>query len=189
MALATFSDIMQSPILVGGVLTVEDAHTLLREANVIVALPNTLEACDPEAREALKALIHTMLQELAELGHTTDRFQDNLGRYADTIGQADTLEGLAGVVREMVAESRAVQPPVVNLNRIWIPASNYWNPFGPTTFGAVANPNRLAGLTGVPVGGLPVRITTYRPVDAVDEPDKSFTRFVVFHHQVVLYPV
>jgi diguanylate cyclase len=65
-----------------------------------------------EARDALKALIHTMLQELAELGHTTDRFQDNLGRYADTIGQADSLESLTGVVREMVQESRAVQSVV-----------------------------------------------------------------------------
>lgn len=65
-----------------------------------------------EAREALKALIHTMLQELAELGHTTDRFQDNLGRYADTIGQAESLESLTGVVREMVQESRAVQSVV-----------------------------------------------------------------------------
>ncbi|MFN3616556.1 MAG: diguanylate cyclase [Aquabacterium sp.] len=65
-----------------------------------------------EAREALKALIHTMLQELAELGHTTDRFQDNLGRYADTIGQAESLESLTGLVREMVQESRAVQSVV-----------------------------------------------------------------------------
>lgn len=65
-----------------------------------------------QARDALKALIHTMLQELAELGNTTDRFQDNLGRYADTIGQADSLESLTGVVREMVQESRAVQSVV-----------------------------------------------------------------------------
>lgn len=32
------------------------------------------------------------------------------------------------------ARSDAVQPPVVNLNAIWIPASNFWNPFGPVTF-------------------------------------------------------
>ncbi|MAO97348.1 MAG: DEAD/DEAH box helicase, partial [Citromicrobium sp.] len=31
----------------------EDAEALLREANVIVALPNTLEACEPEARRVL----------------------------------------------------------------------------------------------------------------------------------------
>lgn len=48
---------------------------------------------------------------------------------------------------------------------ISVPASNYWNPFGPTTFDGVANPNRLANLTGVPTTGLPLRITTYRPVD------------------------
>jgi diguanylate cyclase len=64
------------------------------------------------AREALKQLIQQMLQEIGELGNTTDRFQANLGRYADTIDQADSLESLTGVVREMVAESRAVQSVV-----------------------------------------------------------------------------
>jgi diguanylate cyclase len=60
------------------------------------------------ARHALKQMIHEMLSEIAELGQTTGRFQDKLVGYADTIGQADTLESLAGVVREMVTESRAV---------------------------------------------------------------------------------
>lgn len=65
------------------------------------------------------------------------------------------------------AESHAVQPPVINLNAIVIPASNYWNPFGPVTFAnGVANPNRIPGLTNVPAAGLPVRLTTYRFVDA-----------------------
>ena len=72
-----------------------------------------------------------------------------------------------GEVGFYAAESRAVQPPVVNLNQIWIPASNYWNPFGPVTFAdGSANPNRLPGLTGVPAGGLPVLMTNYRYVDA-----------------------
>ncbi|HEX5371488.1 MAG TPA: diguanylate cyclase [Aquabacterium sp.] len=60
------------------------------------------------ARNGLKQLIHQMLNEIAELGHTTGRFQDNLARYADTIGEANSLESLTGVVREMVEESRAV---------------------------------------------------------------------------------
>jgi iron complex outermembrane recepter protein len=64
------------------------------------------------------------------------------------------------------ATSHAVQPPVINLNAIVIPASNYWNPFGPVTFAnGQANPNRIPGLTNVPVGGLPVRLSTYRFVD------------------------
>ncbi|MEL1263190.1 TonB-dependent receptor plug domain-containing protein [Pseudoxanthomonas putridarboris] len=64
------------------------------------------------------------------------------------------------------AVSEATQPPVVNLNSIWIPASNYWNPFGPTTFAdGTANPNRLPGLTNVPDEGLPVQMTNYRYVD------------------------
>jgi len=62
-----------------------------------------------QARDALKSMINQMLSELGELGSQTGRFHENLGRYAGVIEKADTLEGLAGVVREMVAESRTVQ--------------------------------------------------------------------------------
>jgi len=60
------------------------------------------------ARDSLKSLIHQMLAELGELGQHTDRFQNSVGRYADVIEKADSLESLAGVVREMVEESRSV---------------------------------------------------------------------------------
>jgi diguanylate cyclase len=62
-----------------------------------------------KARDSLKALITRMLSELGELGSQTGRFHDNLGRYAGVIEKADSLESLAGVVREMVEESRTVQ--------------------------------------------------------------------------------
>ena len=62
-----------------------------------------------KARDALKGLIQRMLSELGELGQHTDRFQNSVGRYADAIEQADSLESLAGTVREMVEESRSVQ--------------------------------------------------------------------------------
>ena len=61
------------------------------------------------AREVLKHLINQMLQEIGELGSATGRFHTSLGRYADTIDQADSLESLTGVVRELVEESRTVQ--------------------------------------------------------------------------------
>jgi diguanylate cyclase len=61
------------------------------------------------ARDSLKTLINRMLSELGELGSQTGRFHDSVGRYADVIEQADSLESLAGVVREMVEESRTVQ--------------------------------------------------------------------------------
>ncbi len=64
------------------------------------------------ARRALKDLIHQMLQQIAVLGNTTDRFQSKLGVYAETIGMADSIESLAGIVREMVEESREVQSVV-----------------------------------------------------------------------------
>lgn len=62
-----------------------------------------------KARDSLKGLIQRMLAELGELGQHTDRFQNNVGRYANAIEQADSLESLAGTVREMVEESRSVQ--------------------------------------------------------------------------------
>jgi diguanylate cyclase len=61
------------------------------------------------ARDALKVLINQMLTELSELGMQTGRFHESVGRYADVIEKADSLESLAGVVREMVEESRTVQ--------------------------------------------------------------------------------
>jgi diguanylate cyclase len=61
------------------------------------------------ARDALKALIRQLLGELGTLGEQTGRWHDSVGRHADAIARADTLESLAGVVREMVDESRAVQ--------------------------------------------------------------------------------
>jgi diguanylate cyclase len=62
-----------------------------------------------QARDALKGLIHRMLTELDELGSQTGHFHDSVGRYADVIGKADSLQSLTGVVREMVEESRTVQ--------------------------------------------------------------------------------
>ena len=61
------------------------------------------------ARDALKGLINRMLTELDELGSQTGHFHDSVGRYADVIEKADSLESLAGAVREMVEESRSVQ--------------------------------------------------------------------------------
>ena len=61
------------------------------------------------ARDSLKGLIHRMLSELDELGSQTGNFHVSVGRYAEVIAQADSIESLAGVVREMVVESRSVQ--------------------------------------------------------------------------------
>ena len=69
----------------------------------------TLRAERSAARDALKGLIQTLLTEVGSLGAQTDRFNQHIGRYAEVIEQADSLESLAGVVREMVQESRTVQ--------------------------------------------------------------------------------
>ncbi|CAD5374731.1 GGDEF domain-containing protein [Rubrivivax sp. A210] len=64
------------------------------------------------ARDALKQLIHDMLVEVGELGETTGRFTLATERHAEAIESADTLESLAGVVKAMLADSRAVQQAV-----------------------------------------------------------------------------
>jgi diguanylate cyclase len=65
-----------------------------------------------QAREALKAMIQGMLTEVGEFGKHTGRFQENVGRHAEAIARADSLDSLAGVVREMVDDSQAVQAMV-----------------------------------------------------------------------------
>jgi diguanylate cyclase len=57
-------------------------------------------------------MIQSMLTELGELGTHTGRFNDNVQRYAQTISRADSLQGLAGVVQEMISETHAVHEVV-----------------------------------------------------------------------------
>lgn len=71
------------------------------------------------------------------------------------------LFGEAGLY---LAKTRSWQTSTYTLSAtpITIPASNYYNPFGPVTFAdGTANPNRLPGLTNVPDSGLPVTLKTY----------------------------
>jgi len=96
-------------------LTVEEGLTARGVKSVSELLRTTrsrqaeLRVERDSARDALKLLINRMLSELGELGSQTGRFHESVGRYADVIESADTLESLAGVVREMVEESRTVQ--------------------------------------------------------------------------------
>jgi outer membrane receptor protein involved in Fe transport len=72
-----------------------------------------------------------------------------------------TIFGEAGYY---LAQTRSVQDSVFSIGsiRMTVPASNYWNPFGPTTFAdGSTNPNRIAGLN-IPAEGLPVTMVNYR---------------------------
>ncbi len=85
------------------------------------------------------------------------------GSFKQPIGGVE-LFGEAGYYHAKLDGQREQSAPISSAP-ISIPASSYYNPFGPTTIGGVANPNRLANLTGVPTAGLALRLTTYRPVD------------------------
>jgi diguanylate cyclase len=64
------------------------------------------------ARDALKQLIHDMLLEVGELGDHAGRFQQATAAHAAAIEQADTLQGLAEVVKSLLHDTRAVQSAV-----------------------------------------------------------------------------
>jgi len=64
------------------------------------------------AREALKGLIHDMVREVGELAEHTGRFQLATERHAQAIAAADSLPSLAGVVRSLLDDTRAVQQAV-----------------------------------------------------------------------------
>ncbi len=64
------------------------------------------------ARDALKQLIHDMLLQVGELGDQAGRFQQATAAHAAAIEQADTLQGLAEVVKSLLADTRAVQTAV-----------------------------------------------------------------------------
>jgi diguanylate cyclase len=84
---------------------VQSASLLLAQARV---RQRELRGDRDKARDALKQLIQRMLAELGELDQHTGRFSEGMLRYAETVERADSLESLAGVVREMVDESRTV---------------------------------------------------------------------------------
>src|SRR5690606_19167156 len=84
------------------------------------------------------------------------------GRYALT----DSVEAY-GELGYYLAKTRSNQGPIFTIGstKVAIPASNYWNPFGPVMFAnGQLTPNRLPNLN-VPVEGLPVTLTNYRFVD------------------------
>ncbi|USQ93894.1 TonB-dependent receptor domain-containing protein [Caulobacter sp. RL271] len=65
------------------------------------------------------------------------------------------------------AKTSALQAPIATLSSgvISIPASNYWNPFGPVTFAnGATNPNRLPNLN-VPASGLSLTLRGYTFAD------------------------
>jgi len=96
------------------------------------------------------------------------------------LGNGFEVYGEAGFYR---ANTTSYQGPVFTIGstKVIIPASNYWNPFGPVAFAdGTLNPNRLSGLN-IPAEGLPVTLTNYRFVDmgaSVVDVETTQTRFL-----------
>jgi iron complex outermembrane recepter protein len=78
-------------------------------------------------------------------------FSDKLQFFAEGLYYRATTDG-----------NRAAQPLDSGLAFLIVPASNYWNPFGPTS-----SPNRLPGLNAAdaPAGGVNVLLQNWRPTD------------------------
>jgi iron complex outermembrane recepter protein len=81
------------------------------------------------------------------------------------------------------ANTHALTTEGTSLVPIGVPASNYYNPFGPVTFAnGTVNPNRLPNLTNVPAAGIPLTLATYRFNDLGPDPvnvDSYQSRFLV----------
>ena len=79
------------------------------------------------------------------------------GRYE--LGAGLEVFGEAGYYR---AITNSIQGSTGTLSSgpIVVPATNYYNPFGPVTLNGAPNPNRLAGINA-PAAGLPVTISSY----------------------------
>ncbi len=81
------------------------------------------------------------------------------------------------------ASSYGLTTQGTSLVPIGVPASNYYNPFGPVVFAnGQVNPNRLPNLTNVPAAGIPLTFATYRFNDLGPDPvnvDSHQSRFLV----------
>ncbi len=89
---------------------------------------------------------------------------ERLNLFSTTRYELDNGMTLFGELGYYVAETSAAQqsPTQLGAAQITVPASNYWNPFGPVTFAdGTTNPNRLPGLSISP-DGVPVTISSYR---------------------------
>lgn len=84
-------------------------------------------------------------------------------------GRYDLTDGLEvfGEAGYYVAKTRSVQASTGTLSSgpLVIPASSYYNPFGPATLpNGQPNPNRLAGINA-PAAGLPITLSSYNFAD------------------------
>ncbi len=82
-------------------------------------------------------------------GFVNHQFNDNLEFF-----------GELGYYKSNYDSQREQDTSLAN-QRLIIPITGYWNPFGPT-----GSPNRIPGLTGVATAGVPLELIDYRPVDA-----------------------
>lgn len=64
------------------------------------------------AREAIKVLIQRVIGDASEIGDEAGRFQQAVGRHAEAVARADSLESLGAVVRAILDDSQAVQSAV-----------------------------------------------------------------------------
>ncbi|HYE46125.1 MAG TPA: TonB-dependent receptor, partial [Caulobacter sp.] len=78
---------------------------------------------------------------------------------------------------ESTSKGSREQETTLTNQRVIVPITGYWNPFGP-----VGSPNRLPNLTGVATTGVPIELLDYRLVDAGAQTytvDQTVTRYLV----------
>lgn len=104
------SELMRARLQEG--LTARTVRSVSHLLHATRARQGEIKAERARSRDMLKQLINSMVQRIGELGARTGSYQDSMDRYVRVIEQADTLESLAGVVKELVDETRSVQTAV-----------------------------------------------------------------------------
>ncbi len=93
-------------------LTARTVRTVSHMLHATRSRQQEIKAERTQARDVLKQLINNMLERIGALGDETGRYRDSMGRYAGEIAKADSLESLAGVVKQLVEETQSVQSAV-----------------------------------------------------------------------------
>lgn len=159
--------------VLGGNSVKRNGKTITSNAGAFHIQPDTIDGCTAElgqgmclAKGSISYGSHPELRFDDAVGTTVRSGINRMNLYAS--GHYDLTDHVTFFTElgYYHANSHAVQPPVILLNTLTVPASNYWNPFGATTLpDGSDNPNRLSGLNNVPASGLPVTLTRYRFVD------------------------
>ncbi len=167
-------------------LTASYNGTSMTTSGVFHVQPNTNEGCIAPAGPGIcfdNSTLSTVstdanLKYNSNYGRTllSDLQRVNLfGFFNHELDNGVELYGEVGYYDSKTWSQREQETPLAS-QRLIVPITGYWNPFGPTS-----SPNRLPLLTGVVTSGVPIELQDYRLSDAGQqefEVEQTVTRYL-----------